>query len=297
VALDLWYPAEPSAVERPHDYGLGTGRVAEEAGCGDARFPLIVMSHGAFGTARGYAWIAEHLARGGYVVCGVSHWGESPLFGPETIDPLSVLEIAPRAEDCSFAIDHVLRESPLGHHVDPARIGALGHSSGGATVVALAGGVFDPVAMRRYCASDEARDDRGCMYGRGPNRRPPTADPAPRSHRDTRVRASVALDPALGPGFEASSLAAIAIPFHVVGAVDNDFLPFESHAARYARLVRGCSLTRLEGGEGHFVFLNECGSDLDANGVPLCRDRDGVDREAVHHRLRGVIGAFFDESL
>ncbi len=255
VALDVWYPAAASAVEQDHDYVLGTGRVAEDADGADGPFPLIVMSHGAFGSARSYAWIAEHLARGGYVVCGVSHFGESPVYGPETIDPLSVLEIGPRAEDCSFAIDHLLGGSTIGGNVDTSRIGALGHSSGGATVVALSGGVFDPAAMRRYCASEAARDDRGCAYGRDPSRRP-TDDPAPRSHRDTRIRAAVALDPALGPGFAASSLAEITVPFHVVGAVANDFLPFEEHAARYARSIRGCSLTRLESGEGHFVFLN-----------------------------------------
>ena len=184
VALDVWYPAAASAVEQDHDYVLGTGRVAEDVGGADGPFPLIVTSHGAFGSARSYAWIAEHLARGGYVVCGVSHYGESPVYGAETIDPLSVLEIGPRAVDCSFAIDHLLGGSPMGGNVDASHIGALGHSSGGATVVALAGGVFDPAAMRRYCASEAARDDRGCAYGSDPSRPPPDHDSAPQSQRD-----------------------------------------------------------------------------------------------------------------
>jgi predicted dienelactone hydrolase len=297
VALELWYPASPNAVEHDHDYGLGSGLVAEDADCAEARFPLVVLSHGAFGSAGSYAWISEHLARAGYVVCGVSHYGESPVYGPETIDPRSVLEVDPRAEDCSFAIDHVLGESAFRDHVESDRIGALGHSSGGATAVALAGGVFEPSAMRRYCASGEARGDRGCAYDRDPSRPQASAGPPPRSLRDPRVRAAVALDPALGPGFGTGALASISIPCHVVGAVDNDFLPFEAHAARYARLIPRCSLTRLADGEGHFVFLNACESDLEANGVPLCRDRAGVDREAVHRRLLGVVEAFFGRSL
>jgi predicted dienelactone hydrolase len=293
----MWYPASSAATERDHTYGLGAGRVAQDAECAQGLFPLLILSHGAFGTARGYGWISEDLARHGYVVCGVSHFGESPLYGPETIDPLSVLDVTPRVHDCSFAIDHTVAVSPLRDHVDPERIGALGHSSGGATAVALAGGVFDPAAMRRYCGSSEAGDDLGCAYGRGRDAGSAPAAQTPRSLLDPRVRAAVALDPALGPGFVADSLATVSIPFHVVGAVENDFLPFEAHAARYARLIPGCALTRLEDGEGHFVFLNVCDSDIEANGLPLCRDREGVDREAVHHRLQPVVRTFFDEYL
>ena len=103
--------------------------------------------------------------------------------------------------------------------------------------------------------------------------------------------------PGAGPGFDAGSLSEISIPVHVVGAVDNDFLPVDAHAGRYAGLIPGCSFTRLSGGEGHFVFLNGCDSDLDANGVPLWRDRPGVDRRAVHVSLGPLIGSFFDANL
>ena len=58
----------------------------------------------------------------------------------------------------------------------------------------------------------------------------------PTLHHDPRVRAVVALDPALGPGFDAGSLSEISIPVHVVGAVDNDFLPVDAHAGRYGGL-------------------------------------------------------------
>jgi predicted dienelactone hydrolase len=297
VAIDLWYPTASSAPEATHDYGLGTGQVVEDAPAVDDASPAIVLSHGAFGSARAYSWIAEPLARHGYVVCGVSHYGESPVYGAETIDPLAVMDLAARVLDCTFALDRLLSGSTLRVTADPSRVGALGHSSGGATVVALAGGVFDPESMARYCASDEARADRGCEYGRsgGPPR--PSAGPGPRSYRDRRVRAAVALDPALGPGFQASSLAEIRVPVHIVGAIDNDFLPVSAHAERYARLIPGSSFTRLSNGEGHFVYLNECGSDLEANGVPLCRDRVGVDRGAVHAMLEPLIREFFDSHL
>ena len=62
VALDVWYPTS-SDPERAHDYGLGAGRVVEDAPAASGPLPAIVLSHGAFGSARNYSWIAEHLAR------------------------------------------------------------------------------------------------------------------------------------------------------------------------------------------------------------------------------------------
>ncbi len=298
VAIDVWYPTSSSTGEAAHDYGLGAGNVVEGASPADEVAPIIVLSHGAFGSARNYSWIAEDLARHGYVVCGVSHFGESPVYGRETIDPLAVLDPSGRAVDCSFALDHLFGGSVLQVDVDPSRVGAMGHSSGGATAIALAGGVFDAEAMMSYCASEEASGDLGCAYGRaqsGPQRA--VASPEPGSLRDPRVRAAVALDPALGPGFEPGSLAEISIPVHIVGAVDNDFLPIDAHAARYARLIPGSSFARLTNGEGHFIYLDPCESDLEANGVPLCRDRTGVDRDAVHAQLAPQVRAFFDANL
>ena len=73
--------------------------------------------------------------------------------------------------------------------------------------------------------------------------------------------------------------------------------PSIKHAGRYARLIPGASLTRLEGGEGHFVFLNVGEKDVSIYGVPLYRDRPGVDRAQVHARLADVIRRFFDAHL
>ena len=295
MLLDLWYPAIAEAIETERDYGMARGRASESAPIEDGRHSLILLSHGAFGSARNYSWIAEHLARRGHVVAGVSHFRESPAYGHETIDPAFALQPWHRIQDCSFALDHLLAHEPFASAIDPGRIGALGHSSGGATVIALGGAVFDLRAMVKYCATEGAHGDKGCAYAGGG----PATDVAPppeasADHRDRRVRAIVACDPALGPGHDP---ARVTVPVHVVGSVANDFLPFEAHAGRYARLIPGATLTRLEQGEGHFVFLDACNWDREANGVPLCRDRAGVDRGKVHDALRPVIARFLEEHL
>ncbi|HTY52866.1 MAG TPA: hypothetical protein VMB35_06685 [Methanomicrobiales archaeon] len=296
ILIDLWYPAVSPAKEKPYPDGMGGGRGAEDVDALEGKHPAIVLSHGAFGAARNYTWIAFHLARQGYLVAGVSHFGESFVYGPETINPATALMPWLRSQDCIAALDYLLGESPFRHLIDPARVGALGHSSGGATVLSLAGPRYDFAAMMRYCVSKSAAGDRGCSYARGgPHVSPP--EDASRSYLDKRIKAIVAFDPALGPGYDAENLAMVSVPVFIVGAVENDFLPFGAHAGHYAGHIPGAILVRLDGGEGHFVFLDECDHDRQANGVALCRDREGVDRRRVHEYLSGIVTGFFGEKL
>ena len=296
ILLDIWYPAAPTSTEVPFDYKPGaTGKVAPDAPPLDDVAPVVVVSHGIYGTARNYSWLTEDLARRGFIVAGVSHYGESPAYGPQTVNSTSLLQPWDRPRDCSAALDFLLSHPRFGRLADPLRIGAVGHSSGGAAVLALAGAVYDPEAMREYCRSETSRGDRSCRFARALSRE--EEELARRSHRDERIHAVVAMDPSLGPGHNARSLAGVLIPVHIVGAVEDDFLPFQHHAGRYARLIAGASLTPLAHGEGHFVFVDECSEDSAIQGVPVCRDRDGVQRAVVHGRLAEIIGKFLEEHL
>jgi predicted dienelactone hydrolase len=300
VWVDVWYPAAADNAERPIIYGLGAGSAALDAplDSSDAPLPLIVMSHGAFGAARDYGWIGEYLARRGFVVAGVSHFGESWIYGPDTIESAAVTRLWVRPQDCSLAIDRILEHDDFDGHVDAARIGAIGHSSGGSTAIALGGATFDAAALAAYCQTAAAAADLGCKYGgESQDVVASAAAGASGSYRDARIRAIVALDPAVGPGYSAASLAAVRVPVFVVGSAQNDFLPFWNHAGHYAVNLPQATLLKLDAGEGHFVYLN-CGtSELAANGIPLFIDRTGVDREGVHARLAPAIAYFLVTAL
>ena len=251
------------------------------------------MSHGASGAPLNYAWLAEYLARRGVVVLGVAHFGESWAYGSDTIDGVTVTRLWVRPSDCSFALTQLLESPAFKDRIDTARIGALGHSSGGATAIALGGAAFDPVALVDYCRSEAGELDRGCWYARTaavPLVFPPEAT---RNYRDSRIVAVVALDPAAGPACTAEALADVHVPVLVIGSEDNDFLPFERHAGHYGRLLPNASMLALRDGEGHFVYLNSAIDSKEALGVPLYVDRKGVNRDAVHARLAPEILAFF----
>jgi predicted dienelactone hydrolase len=291
IQLDVWYPAETD--ENMHRYGLSTGRVAVSSPIATGRFPVILLSHGALGSATNYAWIAERLARSAFVVVGVSHFGESRVFGEATVNPATVGDFGARTRDFSFALDFILQRSKWASGVDGGRVGALGHSSGGATVAILAGGQISMEAMAAFCLSKEGPTDRGCGYRAGATTEimsaPPTAEP--------RVRAIVLLDPAVGPGFDSPGLSRVKIPALVVGSVANDFMPFAVNPQRYAEFLPNAQAIRLDSAEGHFVYLDECSLPVEAMGVPLCSDRPGVVRAEVHRRLGASVIDFLTRQL
>ena len=62
-------------------------------------------------------------------------------------------------------------------------------------------------------------------------------------------------------------------------------------------MIPGASLTRLDHGEGHFIFIDECHAGTEVNRVALCKDRPGVSRAEVHSQLKGIIRSFFEAHL
>lgn len=289
IHLDVWYPT--TATEQPHSYNFGMGRVARGAAVAGDALPVIILSHGSMGAASNYSWIAEPLARHGYIVLGVSHYGESPVFGPATINPANVSHFGDRTRDTNVALDFLLSKSAYGSHVDPKRIGAIGHSASGATVLMLAGAAFSMADMRPYCAQARATD-KGCQYpvGAPSTDQGPVPSPAP-------IKALVLMDPAAGPGFGDARLPGLMTPALVIGSVDNDFLPFAAHAGRVGDLLGAAETIRLTNGEGHFVYVDRCTLPINVMGVKLCDDRDGVDRDATHAKLAAQILAFLDKQL
>lgn len=292
IQLDIWFPAE-GQVEAVHNYGISEGRVAKGAAIAGQRLPIILLSHGSLGAASNYSWIAEALARHGYVVLGVSHFGESPVFGPSTINPMTVTRFGDRTRDFKAALDYLLSQPAWTAHIDQQRIGLLGHSSGGATAMMLAGGKFIAGDMAVYCRTEVAKGDKGCLYPAGAMADPKQAPEA----LGRSIRAIVAMDPALGEGFSKESIAGVKAPVLVIGSVQNDFLPFTAHAGRFMDLLPKSERQALDGGEGHFVYVDTCAVPILAMGVPLCTDRPGVDRATVHERLSQLIVAFFDKRL
>lgn len=135
---EIWYPAAGAAA-RPEEL--------RDAAPRPGGHPLVAYSHYSGGHRRAATFLCTHLASHGYVVAALDHSevtapelarrdGESAAQRAARIDAV----IASRVPDVRFLIDHLLEEMPGGRPpgagVDPARIGLVGHSFGGWTVLA-----------------------------------------------------------------------------------------------------------------------------------------------------------------
>jgi predicted dienelactone hydrolase len=146
-ACEIWYPADGEAgLDDVYDTPRGRRRqaAARRAAQRSGVHPLVLFSHHGGGHRRAATYLCTHLASHGYVVAALDH---SEVIAKELARPArETLEerdrrfaalIGSRVPDLRFLLDTVLRA--LNDTVDVERIGALGHSLGGWTVLQAAG--------------------------------------------------------------------------------------------------------------------------------------------------------------
>lgn len=166
AAVEVWYPANPNDYHGPQatynvknflpaqlkalypnfagvSYPLGgIANVTFASG----RFPLVVFSHGYAGFNTQSSFLTSHLASWGFVVAAPEHvtrdlssvlssfLGGSVPTGSDVTDLQNTITLMGNQNDSSSSIFH--------DHLDMSRVGAVGHSAGGAAVEKLA--VADP---------------------------------------------------------------------------------------------------------------------------------------------------------
>jgi dienelactone hydrolase len=155
--IEIWYPA--AAQHAGQDTAPGTQDVftvpsddtplrqmaVRDAAAQPGTYPLLIFSHASGHHRRGATFLCTHLSSHGYAVAALDHSeviaAELARGDGETAEQKAArieAVIASRVPDVRFLLDHLLGgaawESEA--HVDPTRIGIVGHSFGGWTALA-----------------------------------------------------------------------------------------------------------------------------------------------------------------
>jgi predicted dienelactone hydrolase len=207
-----------------------------------------------------------------------------------------VISVWDRPVDISLLLDHLLDDRDLSVLIDKNRIGAAGFSSGGYTVLALGGAIYNLELMNKYCSSEGhgpdcelAYDDTDVDYTN-----------AALSYKDNRIKAIFAMAPAIGPGITIESLESIDIPVYITAAADDELAYTSYNAIRYADNIPESHLELLPSG-GHFIFL-ECDfithiADWFIDDLDLCGSKFNVDRAQVRDKVASEAVSFFNQKI
>ncbi|MDB4949004.1 MAG: putative lipoprotein signal peptide [Gemmatimonadetes bacterium] len=267
----VMYPSP--APERPERVGPYDMSVAMDGPVEDGSFPLVVVSHGTGGSHLLYRTLAAHLARHGFVVAlpehPRNHRNDNALAGTHTI-------LADRPRHLRAAIDWAYADGALGPRLAPRTVAVVGHSLGGYTALALAGGT--PTAFGRETPDGQPR-------------------PVPVTP-DARVKALVLLAPAT-PWFMApGALRDVRVPILMFSAEKDEHAPLW-HARIVERGVRdGTPIDhRTVANAGHYSFLAPFPPAIASPAFPPSQDPPGFDRAAFHEELNVEVEAFLHRVL
>jgi len=260
----VWYPTRKRGT--PIAFGPYEIEVGVNAPVAEGRYPLVVVSHGSGGYHLLYRSICIVLAKGGYVVAMVQHHGNNrnnnELAGTHR-------NLANRPRHVRLTIDAVSQAPELVYQVDSSNVAIIGHSMGGYTALAVAGG--------KPCS------ERGESIEVIP---------------DPRVRALVLMAPATAWYRPLDSLRSITIPVLIfLGEHDNITPRWHADIVREGVADPEQVTIKVVPNAGHFSFLTPFPAHMKSPHFKPSTDPKGFDREEFHERLPTEVLEFLDEKL
>ncbi len=308
VTVALFYPTPAVARTQP----MGTWRPVVTPGAPVATAPLkglILISHGTGGHELGHHNLATRLAADGYLVAALRHPGDN---WEDRSMITSGRYFSERPRQVSRVLDALLASPEWGPRIPAGRIGAVGHSAGGYTVLALAGAQAEPARAAEHCRS--VSDDPGfCSLGKLPSR-PQSGQAAPVvaaavtaqgpaavqdgplvSVADPRIRAVVAMAP-MAVVFTQGSLKAISVPVRLMVAERDAVLTGKYHGGYVAANLLAAQASTAPGA-GHFAFMAQSVWPLASEAGDAAANPEGFDRVAYHATLENEVAEFLDRQL
>ncbi|NNK15914.1 MAG: alpha/beta fold hydrolase [Sulfitobacter sp.] len=295
----VWYPtADTQAVQTHHGNPVWQGiEAVKDADALPGKYPLVVLSHGMYGNAMNQSWLADALVAKGFIVAAVHHPGTSTWMR----DADQARQMWDRPRDVSRVIDHMLSDPAFANLIDDDKIYMAGHSLGGFTAVALAGGRYDAEGFEAFCDSHPAELVCG-IFDRWQVAKTPEDKAAMQADlSDDRIKGFAVFDLGGTQTFARESLAGIDEPMLIFGAPrDIQGLDLDIESRALVAALPMDQVTYLEPTTlSHFDFLGVCTDKAEAilakeepDDVFVCQHGQ-AERAAEHAMIAAIVAASF----
>jgi len=286
LLTEIWYPQD-LVIEPGKEFSANSQVYAKI-------YPLVALSHGTGGNRFSLIWLAKKLAAEGFIVVSVDHFGNTT----DNRIPEYFVKYWERPLDISFIISQLLKDSEFSNVTDHNKLAVIGFSLGGYTSMALAGAKLDCSLLKKAAKSKQGKQELTVpeMGDLTPLIEQIDCKQIPDNLKDERIKAFVALSPALGLGFSTKDQFKVQAPVLIIGTDNDKIAPVKSNAAKYHRFIPTSQLQVLKGNLGHYIFLPKV-KEYSAAEAIYFEDPKGVDRTEVHREVGEMIIDFLKKSL
>lgn len=264
--------------------------------------PLVVLSHGFAADRKFLRYLARHLASHGLTVASLEHPGSNftrinSLSAPGKLgDLLPPGEFVDRPKDVSFLLDELAdingRYSTMLGKLNTQQVTIIGHSLGGYTALALAGGKLDLEELRRFCKN------------RSPVGRSPAdwfqcaAADLPEDQvnlRDQRVVQAIALNSVTGRLFGTKGLRHVTLPTLMLTGTEDAITPALDHQLRSFNQLGGSKYLISAIGGTHLSVTDPKNLNDAIARSTLVKEVVGDDAYSLRQLVKGVSLAFIKQ--
>ena len=262
-ALTLYPTRETSA---PVSFGKYQIELAPNATPAEGVFPVVIISHGGGGNPLLYRDLAVHLAKNGFIVSLPEHPGNNRQDN-SLENTTENLEYRPR--HLRLCADAVMAEAKLKDSVLKDKIALIGHSLGGYSALAAAGGL-PWMSMKEKLMVES----------------------------DARVHALVLMAPATAWFVRGGSLRNVSASILLYHA-ELDTLTTTWQAQLVQDYVHDKTKLKMVcvKGAGHYSFLCPFPAEMKSPNFPPSVDPEGFDRESFHVTMNEEIKDFLKEKF
>ena len=189
--------------------------------------PVIAISHGVAEDRTAFAYLAQHLASHGFAVAAIEHVGGDANRFRKYFSGLAPVpaasELVDRPRDISFLLDglqQLAQSDPTFRQLNLQQVGIIGHSLGGYTALALAGGEIDFDRVNRDCHPNRSLNLSVLIQCRASELKPQRY-----SLQDRRIKAIFAINPIASTIFGQRGIGQVHVPTMLIGGSDDIITP------------------------------------------------------------------------